>query len=898
MLRRVVTRGWLLAGLIGAACSEPEVPTGEGLFLHGCPVPGQAFVRQLADAAERPSGPHAIALPGDTLIANEKAAFVITQPGEPRTYYYYGGILVDAVAVSGCAQAAPERFGELAPLAGRLDITNFPASVLRGFHADRIETLNDGQDGKAAVVRVHGTDDRFWLVEMELQRRSWDGGTRKPPTGPMGLEWVVDYVLEPGSAVLKIVPRFKNTRSEAQALMSGAAIFTGDTTPMPETPFYADRIRVGGFSIGFGAPWLAAGENDGSYAFSIDTNQLGSTNIAGVNALVDVAQALERPLKLEPAGQEGDEASMTLYLSVGATDLNSAITPLAALAPGGRDNVPLRLAGRVHEPDGTPVPGARIDVQREGEDGEWETIDELRCAKDGTFAGSIPDFGDGKPWHLIARDTGRTPTEPIEVTLPTDVSNLDFTMLQAGGLGYVVSDEAGGPLPAKITLVQEVRGRQKEVRRLFTVDGRGEAKVEPGKYKAFVTRGPEYEVHTLEIEVKPAQSAPVEVTLKRLVDTRGWISMDGHVHQAPSEDSVVTVAHRFDTFAAEGSEVMVATDHEIIADIAASDDAKRLAKFVKVFNGQEVTAVSPEHTNMWGVEVDPTKPRGGPVRWYGQGLDEIFDAERARGAHVVTLNHPREDSACSWLCEIDWDRLTGLPRATDPSTWGLNDNAQLWAWNFDAVELMNGTKDIFMRKDPRRSGKFDDWMAFHNLGHKITGVAVTDTHDDYDVGSPRNYLQVSSDDPADFTIEALEAAVKRGRVSLSAGAFARVTIDGRGLGDTVTAANGRVEVSIHVEAVPQVDVKEIKVFANCDEVLSLEAANRDGVVKLDTTRTLELPADAHVVVVGWGEKPLPHGFIPIKRATPRFLTNPIFVDVDGGGFTAPGGKTCTYTAPL
>ena len=56
------------------ACSgsEPATPQfGEGLFLHGCPVPGKAFVRTLTDAAEKPTGPHAIAAPGDVMLANE-----------------------------------------------------------------------------------------------------------------------------------------------------------------------------------------------------------------------------------------------------------------------------------------------------------------------------------------------------------------------------------------------------------------------------------------------------------------------------------------------------------------------------------------------------------------------------------------------------------------------------------------------------------------------------------------------------------------------------------------------------------------------------------------------------------------------------------------------------------
>jgi hypothetical protein len=896
-------RWWLAAALAAGvtACGEdaPEAPaTGEGLFLNGCPVPGRSFARVLTDAAETPQGPNALAAPGDVLIANERAAFVVTRPGAPRTYYYYGGILVDAVAVDGCRQAALERFGELALLVGTLNLGDFPQSTLRGFKGERVEVVNDGADGKAAVVRVHGVDDKFWLVDMELQRKSWEGGKKKLPSPPLGVRFDVDYVLAPGSSVLELVLRFENLGAEARSLLAGGALFLGDTTPMPELPFFPQRIAAGGFGVGYGAPWIVAGEGAGSYAFALDSDKLGNTNISGVNALIDVTQALEKPIALAPAGQPGATQAMSMYVSVGATDKNSATRALAAMGLGGRESIAVPLAGKVHEPDGTPVDDARVDVQRKDSTNRWATIDELRTDTRGVFAGSLPDYGDGKPWRLVAKGPGRTPSAPVEVTLPVDLSNVDFTLLQAGGLGYVVQDEAGKPLPAKLTLVQPGEdGADREVRRLYTVDGRGEARVEPGRYRVFVTRGMEYEVVELDAEVKPAQSAPVNATLRRLVDTAGFLSIDGHVHQAPSEDSTVTVAQRMDTFAAEGVEVMIATDHEIIDELAASPEARRLAAYLSVLNGEEVTASSPEHTNMWGVEVDRTRPRGGPVKWYGKGLAEIFAAERARGAKLVSLNHPREDGGCSWLCAIDWDRLTGLPRVTDPEIFGLAPGSSMWSWDFDAVELLNGMKDIFLREDPRRSGKFDDWLAFHNLGHRIVGVGVTDTHDDWDVGSPRNYFAAPTDDPAAFEVGQLERAVKAGQVLVSTGAFARLTVDGRGLGETVAAENGAVALKLRVEAIPQVDVDVVKVFANCDEVLTLDVTDRDQVVKLDVTRTLPLAKDAHVVVVGWGERPMPHGLIPTKRATPRFVTNPVYVDADGGGYTPPGGKTCTYTAP-
>ncbi len=883
--------------LLSLSCEAPT-PTGEGLFLEGCPVPGESLARVLTRPDEKPTGPHVIAAPGDVMLANERAAFVITQPGESRTYWYYGGILVDAVAVDGCRQAAPERFGELAPLAGGLNLTAFDQSVLRGFHGERIEIVNDGADGKAAVVRATGRDDLFWLIEMELQRRSWADGRRKETTQPLGIGYEIDYVLAPGSSVLEIVLRLRNKTETQKTLLTASALFLGDTTPMPDRKYFDDMIKAGGLKLGFGAPWIVAGERDGSYAFALDTQQMGTTEISGVHALIDIGAALERPLILSPAGSEGDAREARMWVSVGATDRNSATRELLPLMPGGRDYTPVPVAGSVRESDGTPLDNATVEVMRQLDDGTWASIDQFRTKADGTFAGTVPDYGDQRAWRFAPRLPGRTPPAPADLVFPADASRLDFAFERAGALGYIVEDSLGNALPAKITVLKPDTRRNTVVQTLFTTEGRGEAPVEPGDYRVVFTRGYEYAPVERAVTIVAGRSIPVQATLERVVDTSGFLSMDGHVHQEPSEDSTVDLDTRFAGVAAEGLEVMVATDHEIIRDLAASPEALRLAKWFKVMNGEEVTATTPEHMNMWGVPPRPDAIRGDPVRWYGKDLPTLVADQRARGARVITLNHPREIGSCGWLCQIDFDRLTGQPRVTDPTTFGLAPGAQLWSWDFDAVELLNGMKDIFLRKDPRDSGKFDDWMAFHNLGHRITGVAVTDIHDEVGIGNPRTYFAAPTDDPAAFEETMLEESVKKGRVLLSAGAFARVAVNGKGMGETATAVNGQIDIAVRVEAIPAIDVKTVKVFVNCDEVKTLTAPTPGEVVKLDTTLPLSVPKDAHVVLVGFGTRQLPAGFEPVIRATPRFITNPVYVDADGDGlWTPPGGKSCTYTAP-
>ena len=74
----------------------------------------------------------------------------------------------------------------------------------------------------------------------------------------------------------------------------------------------------------------------------------------------------------------------------------------------------------------------------------------------------------------------------------------------------------------------------------------------------------------------------------------------------------------------------------------------------------------------------------------------------------------------------------------------------------------------------------------------------------------------------------------------------------------------------------------------------------DGVVKFDQTLSLRLDQDAHLIVVAIGENhTLETGFGSSAQAKfqPVAYNNPIFVDVDGGGFS-PNGDTLGYDLPV
>lgn len=845
----------------------------DGIFAAGCPAEGHAVARTLIAPDEHLDGIDALGGPGDTLLVNSRAAFVISDPTNPKTYYAYGGIPIDAVAVDGCAQAAPEKFGEMGFVIGQLDLGDFLSSQLRMFRGDSVAIVADGADGGPAIVDVHGTDDRFWLIELELIRRTLQGGGRKTLHAPFGLDATVRYTLQPDSAVLTADVTIAS--DVPGGYFVGTVLFPSDHAD--EIGGRTGQIALGGLTLDTGVPWLASSDGDGALAVAMPAAQTARVKIAGVTAMIDAHQAVA-PLEVGP----GQASTGRFALGVGPGDANTATTALCAAVPDlipGVPCAPTHASGTVVDASGARVAGALVDLMTADGVGGWRTFDRTRTDGDGNYSVDALAIA---PLKLQTEAIGRDGDAPVDFA-----DGLALAISDAGALNWDIRDGDGAPIPGRIIATRPGD------RRLFDViPGDAPIPLPPGSWDIAVSRGYEYEPAQTTVTVPTAGSAELAVTLDHLVDTAGWMSFDGHVHTEASADSRVLRADRARDAAAVGLEVIVDTDHEVVSDETPGIDDAGVGNYVATVTGEEVTATSPEHTNAWPFVPDGT-PRGGPVAWYGKGLDQIFTAERARGAEVVVLNHPR--IGCNYLCLIDWDRTTGEPRMTDAAAVGLPTDQPLWSWNFDAVEVMNGPRDILLDPDsPERTGFLDDWLAMLNLGHKITGLGVSDSHDPEDLAWPRTYFAAPTDAPADFDEEMLVDSVLAGRAQISAGAFARVSANGAGIGEVASGA--AVQLAIRVDALPDIDVSHVVVLANCDKVLDLDATDPLGVVKLDTTVPLHLDRDAHLVVMAFGDRAMPAG-LPDYDPTgvPRVVTNAIYVDADGNGvFDAPGGKTCTY----
>jgi len=864
------------------------VATGLGLFSTGCPEAGASFARVLTNPEERPSGESALAAPGDIVLGNAAAAWVIAAPGlNPRTWYHYGGVPIDAVPVDGCAQAGPDRFGVVGWLIGQLDLLNFPASSLRMFHGESFEIVSDGSDGGPAIVDMRGVDDRFWLVEYELIRSAYEDGDPKPLTEPYGMDVTVRYTLNPDDPVLDVQIRLTGDTAN-DGFIAGSLLFPADRTL--EHAWAGGSLGAGGVNLSTQVPWFTAGSSEGSFAIAASEGTGARTTFSGVTGFLDLDLVLE-PLQVRPGATVVGRYS----LSVGSGGTGSATAPLMdhmpTQFPDGRSGGVV-VNGVVRDGNGDPVPDGYVSIEAADNDGDFALLDTLAVGSAGVFDGVLAPVG-SNTWRLRATAPGRDPSDYVDV----DAAPMGEVSLVLGARGSLVVNALDGDGAAMPVRVELERADGDTFVRYAHPDGRS-LDVPPGIYDTWTSRGYEYDIHVGSVTIPDDGEATLQATLPRVFASPGWASIDSHVHSEPSPDSRMLPEDRMLTGAAGGLDVIITTDHEAIVDLSSFVESAGLSEHIQTLLGQEITAPLPEHTNAWPFPPRPEVPRGDHVKWYGHTLEGIYAAARERGAQITQLNHSRVNGSCGFLCVIDWNRLTGEPAETDPTLLGLAADEALWSWDLDSMEVMNGLRSPFMDpNNPRTTGSFEDNMAMHNLGHQVTAMAVTDVHGEGPPGQPRTYVAVDDDSVGGVPQSEIVQAVQIGAAQMSAGVFAtEIAIAGAGPGELASVPTGTAQLALRIEGIPTVDVSHITVLANCDEVAEFAADDPDAAIKFDDGVTLQLDADAHIVVLAFGANSMPRGLKDYTTSAPRLVTSPIFVDVDGNGvFDAPGGKTCDWT---
>ena len=456
-----------------------------------------------------------------------------------------------------------------------------------------------------------------------------------------------------------------------------------------------------------------------------------------------------------------------------------------------------------------------------------------------------------------------------------------------GNLHYRVTDaRTGAPIPVKLTFVGakpwptpqftrhdvpiQLEGAVAAHNRVFSLTGTGSVRIPQGRYDVWVTRGPEWSAvirKGLSVAAAPVQ---LSASLSHVAPMDGWTSADFHVHAAPSWDSNVPLEARVYEFAAEGVDVIVSTDHNLVTDYAPVVDELGAGELLRSARGVEVTTKDWGHFGAFPLEPDPSWDVLEGRMLYGHAPKKLFPDVRSHAPHaVIIVNHPRS-------VRFGYFALGKLnpktARFAKPGASG----------DFDAVEIMNGYQDpLLLTLD----ATLKDWFGLLASGRHVAATGDSDTHHlQHDLaGYPRNYVRVRPGAGPDALAEALRA----GHAFFTSGPLLQLDVGGKSFGDLVVAKNGRIDGHFTVRAAPWIDVDHVRLYVGGK--LEREWAVPPGaeVRRFEGDISVSTAKDTFIVLRADGHHALGPSVSVRSRLRPVAIGNPVYVDADGDGNWRP-----------
>jgi hypothetical protein len=622
-------------------------------------------------------------------------------------------------------------------------------------------------------------------------------------------------------------------------------------------------------------------------------------------------------------------------------------------------------------------------------------VSHVRTAADGAFAGVVLPAG---VYEATVRAPEREPVTVRPIVVAGGDTVVDIPALEARGLlrfsvreqsrkkpllpAKLVVKGVGGPDPRWNAFIAARLGEEDILAETFggtergpdgsaraqgnvvyTTTGEGSVALRPGTYDVYATRGMEYSLDVERVTVAADQTPDVELRLKRVLKTKDAVSADFHVHSGRSFDSSTPLEDRVASFAAEGVEMMVSTEHDKHVDYAPVIDGLGLGGWIASMPGVEVTGsianppAFPEsigHLNGWPMPVSADAPRDGAVADEYVAPNWIYSRLRAQAPDgVIQYNHVRAGvagltsigffnsigcSRCSTAidiaCTTDGDcpgggecgcvgYQPGRPLDQPPNDLLLDTGVRgpgtaanpdgFRNLDFDVMEIANGARRVDY---PAYRQVRNDWFSLLAQDAWRPGTAVSDSHRATveHAGWARTFVLGAGDDATAVDVGALNARIRHGAMLMSAGPWIEVTARARGqragFGDTLAAEDGKVKLSVRVHAPAWIPVEEVRLWANGALVEVFDAGTRPRVkpapeqiesrgrtLRFETTLRLRLDADTFLVVQAGVAEPEDPFVLPVSPepvatvlpdVVPIALTNPIFVDVGGDGFTPPG----------
>lgn len=457
------------------------------------------------------------------------------------------------------------------------------------------------------------------------------------------------------------------------------------------------------------------------------------------------------------------------------------------------------------------------------------------------------------PGKLVIKGVEGTPDPAFARSLPAKLGTVDVRSETFGGGQQDASE-----------------GTVAQGNVIYTSTGMGSVPLRPGTYDVYATRGMEYGVARERVTVAASGTASVAFRLKRVIRTKNALGADFHVHSGRSLDSSAPPTDRVTTFAGEGVEVMVSTDHDKNFDYAPLIAALNLSSQIGSIAGSEVTGSVPNppafpnsfgHINAWPLPVEPGAPRDGAIQDEFVAPNWLYERLRTLGGPdtVVQYNHVRAGvsglttigffnsigcnrcaNAIDTACTVDTDCPAGADREctcvgyqpdrplTQPPNDILLDTGVLGPGSppnpdgttnldFDVMELANGAD---VTGFPALRQVREDWYSLLNQGVVRPATGVSDSHrlTVEHAGWSRTYVLGAGDDPSAIDVSRFNQQVRAGAMLVSGGPWIEVSARaGRaraGMGGTLAPKNGKVRLAITVRSPAWLPVDEVRVVVN------------------------------------------------------------------------------------
>ena len=485
-----------------------------------------------------------------------------------------------------------------------------------------------------------------------------------------------------------------------------------------------------------------------------------------------------------------------------------------------------------------------------------------------------------------------TPKSNVHVTFGAGSGAPLPKLVAQGGLSFEILDAATGTrMPGKLTILGvgktpeprfskdigvEIDDSLEAYNRVFSLAGVGVIALPVGTYDITFSRGIEWTIATQRVTMTPT-GVELHAKLQHVIQTPGWASGDFHVHAAASSDSHVPMRDRVYEFIADGVDMIVATDHNVVANYQPVIAEMHAEKYLASSTGDEITSGAWGHFGAFPLPHEMESEGQGAIPVKRKTAAEIFaEVRKTAPTAVIDIHHPRLEKGIGYFYLGKFDDVN------DRST------RRGFSYDFDAIEVLNGYQDTNRKTIDR---VMQDWFAMLDRGHLVTATGNSDTHHlNYNLGGyPRNYVAVPNDDPHLLTADDMAKGVKAHHSFLTTGPIVDFRVGTTGIGDLAPAPNGKATADITVRAAPWISVSRVIVYVAGREVkrweIATEPTDKEPIQRFHETYDIDVKNDTYVLVRVEGDRSLAPVVGGGKDVVvhPFALTNPIFLDTNANG---------------